>query len=266
MSLENPLHLHATTQANLFTEGKADRKEVQAEPPKQLTKGQIFKNQLKNDLGWIPKMIGIPMTGLVNLAKSIKPAIKDLKNKDQAKTENQSQWEKQDGQFQTHKQNIEKLVQELPTEFRESAKAYFLSPEKKTMPFSLQKLQYNTELKASDGERSISHVITQLTNERDSMITLDREIKKLNQEFDKIEKRSPGKIASKVIRSCLLSIAAPVGTVVLGLMVAPILPLWGALAVMNSVSVATREKTLDGRETGIEGFVQKKLQRNSLEL
>src|SRR5690606_5884170 len=102
-------------------------------------------------------------------------------------------------------------------------------------------------------------LFTKLDTLKPQLQSQDKAIIDKQSELKKLRKLTEGTIVSKIIKTGLMGIASPFISLFSTTLVAPVLPLFGGMALLDANAVAQTGKHLDGRPC-IREHLQKKMQ------
>jgi hypothetical protein len=235
--------------------GKRAKLPFDAQPPEKLSKGQKFCNQMSQDLGWIPNVVGASFIGIANLVQSIGREMQNLKHNSSKILEKKKLIEGfeeiQATLAEQHYGKIKELVNKklLTPHEKKGVLAYYKALSDFTIDKGHKYLPNSIENRLEDNPEE-AKLHTELKTLALEHRNLGQKIKKEEAGLVELQKSKAGSIASKVIRTGLLAVAAPaVATLTALALAAPTLFIWVPLALVDSAKMAATGTSLHGKQS-----------------
>ena len=208
------------------------------EPPKQIPKGQVFKERMGKDMGFIGSMLTGPFKALGNLFKSIVKTKESLDTKQDRLNEIQEKrailQEQRLGKVRDLQGTVPELFKSIP-----NTEIYPEKTEKKVNEYYEAVIDNpsNSDKQSTTVDtlkKKDSTTGAKIDKQVEELKNIDNELKALEKEERKLQKLGVGTLIGKVVKAGLATLAAPLASIATGVLIAPFVPIWTGAALLRA--------------------------------
>jgi len=217
-----------------------------AEPPTTLMKQQRFKEQVKNDLGWIPQILKAPFESVGKMFKSFGESVRKLEDKPEQKAEIKARLTDLKTGGNAKLREIETMLDQffesgsgskMDEKQQESLRTYY---EKRLDSPSGVEPWTPPSLKGLRTDKNDE--IKNLDDSLDDLKKLDTQITGAKKELSDLNKHTPLKAVGKFLKAALFTIASPVISGATAIALTPFLPIFTGVSLVRAAAFAETGK------------------------